>query len=180
MKKNKSIIGIDPGKDGGIVVLYEDNHVETFFIPKIANKVDVRQLHEIFYTLFNCDESYIIIEKVHALYKSSASATFSFGYTCGLIEGLIVGNNYRYSMITPKEWQKEMFAGIDPIYKPSKKKGKGTLETKKMSEIAYKRLYPTIDLYKTEKGNKSKNVHDGLVDALLIATYAKRKNLHIY
>jgi hypothetical protein len=176
----KSVVGIDPGKNGGIVIIYEDGKIETFFIPKIANKVDIRQLQEIFFTLFNSEKTFIIIEKVHALYKSSASATFSFGYTCGVIEGIVVGNNYRYSMVTPKEWQKEMFVGINPIYKKSKKKGKGALETKKMSEIVYRRLYPNLDLYKTEKGNKSKKVHDGLVDALLIATYAKRKNLHVF
>ncbi len=168
------IIAIDPGKHGGIVSLTENRDVQTFFIPKIGNEVDVRGIQEIFFTLFNSDRDEVIIEKVHAIYGSSSSSTFTFGYVCGLLEGIIVGNNFRYSMVTPKEWQKIMFEGIEPIYKPSKKKGKGTLETKKMAELAYKRLFPKVDLYKTENGNKSKKVHDGLVDALLIAEYARR------
>lgn len=172
------IIGIDPGKHGGIVAIYEDGKIDKFFIPKIENEIDVRQLQEIFFTLYRNDKTFVIIEKVHSVYGSSASATFSFGYVCGLLEGFIVGNNFRYVMIPPKEWQKEIFIGINPIYKPSKKKGKGTLETKKMSEIVYKRLFPNVDLYITENGNKSKKVHDGLVDALLLAEYGRRKNLN--
>jgi len=169
------IIGIDPGKHGGIVALSEDGKgVQTYCIPKIKDEIDVWGIQEIFFTLFNSDKEIVVIEQVHAIYGSSAAATFSFGFICGLLEGIVVGNNFRYIKVKPKDWQKIMFEGIEPIYKPSKKKGRGTLETKKMAEIAYKKLFPQVDLYRTDNGNKSKKVHDGLVDALLIAEYRRR------
>ncbi len=167
-----NIIGIDPGKHGGIVIINEDNSIDFYCIPKIGDEIDIRKLVESFKLLKNRNY-FVVLEKVHALFGSSAGATFSFGYTCGLLEGIIVANDFKYSMITPKIWQKEMFEGITPIYKEGKKKK--ILDTKKMAEIAYKRLFPEIDLYITDNGNKSKKVHDGLVDSLLLAEYGRRK-----
>lgn len=168
------IIGIDPGKHGAIVCLNKFNDLNDFkFIPKIGTDIDVSALVDIFKSIST--DCMICIEDVHALYGSSSGATFDFGYTCGLLEGMITSFKLPYVFIKSKEWQKEMFQGVDPIYKPSKKKGKGTLETKKMAEVAVKRLYPQLDLYITEKGNISKNIHDGYMDALLIAGYGLRK-----
>jgi hypothetical protein len=171
----KYYIGIDPGKQGGIVCLDNENNISSYyFIPKIKNEIDVRQLSQIFFN-YDKNNSMVFIEHVHALYGSSAGATFDFGYTCGMLEGIVSALGFSYIMVKSSEWQKEMFQGINPIYKPTLKKGKGKLETKKMAEIAHKRLYPYIDLYITENGNKSKNVHGGIVDALLISSYGLRK-----
>jgi hypothetical protein len=165
-----NVIGIDPGKHGGIIIINDDYEIKKYTIPKIGNEIDVRNLNAIL-SCYNTD-SIVVIEKVHALFGASAGSTFDFGYTCGLLEGIIVANNFKYFMVPPKDWQKEMFQGIDPIYKLGKQK---RLETKKMAELAYKRLFCEVDLYITDNETKSKKVHDGLVDALLIAAYGKRK-----
>ena len=48
-----------------------------------------------------------------------------------------------------------------------------------MAAEAFKKIFPEhVEAFMiTAKGNKSKNLHDGLVDAALIAEYARRKNL---
>ena len=165
-----NIVGIDPGKNGGIVLI-TDEGIRYWCIPKISKEVDLRKLNKIFSMIpENC---MIFIEKVHAIFGSSAKSTFEFGRVCGILEGMIVSRGFAYQMIEPKTWQREMFMGITPIYKPGKKRK--MLETKKMAELAYRRLFPDLDLYVTENGNTSKKVHDGLVDALLLAEFGRRK-----
>jgi hypothetical protein len=163
-------VGIDPGKNGGIVHISKT--INYYFIPKIGNEVDVLELSRIIEKIKNSEscEVHFFIEKVHAVFGSAAKATFNFGYVCGLIEGIVSFSKCPYTMIEPKVWQKEMFQGIPII----KKSGSKRNDTKKMAEIAYKRLFPNIDFYITENENKSKKVHDGLVDALLIADYGRR------
>jgi hypothetical protein len=174
----KYFFGIDPGKKGGIVLLNKDGKFFGYhFIPKTKdNEIDIKKLNDIF-KLKTFKDSYITIEKVHAIFGSAAKATFDFGKTVGIKETILIVNNLQHDYVAPKDWQKVMFEGIEPIYKSSKKKGRGTLETKLMAIEAYKKLFPSVDLYITEEGNKSKNVHDGICDALLIAEYGRRKYL---
>ena len=177
----KLYVGIDPGKDGGIVSVDENKKViHKFFIPKIKTSVDLRKLND--YLKEFSEMCFIVMEQVHAIFGSSAKSTFNFGQIYGQLEGMIIANNFNYQLTQPKIWQKEIFQGITEIRKPPKvnKKGKivkGRIDTKAMAELAYKRLFYDIDLYITEKGNKSKNVHGGLCDALLIAEFARRRNL---
>lgn len=171
-------IGIDPGIDGAIVVINNDK-CYLHNIPKIKNKLDVHKLNIIFNEYLE-KNSYVFIEDVHAIFGSSAKSTFNFGWICGIKEAMIVSKNIPFIKVRPKIWQKEIFQGISEIRKPSKKDKngkiiKGKLDTKAMALMAYKRLFPGLDLYITERGNKSKNAHPGLVDALLIAEYGRRK-----
>ncbi len=175
-----NIIGIDPGKTGGIVSINDNNTIKYHFIPKIGNEVDVRKLNDIF-NLYNPKEWKVVIENIHALFGVSSASTFALGHICGLLEGYIVSHEFSFIKVNPKLWQKEMFEGIPEKRKTGKvnsktgKITKGRIDTKKMAELAYMRLFPNIDLYLTEAGNKSKNVHDGLVDAILLSEYGRRK-----
>jgi hypothetical protein len=165
-----NIAGIDPGKTGGIVLI-TDKEIKYWCIPKIGKEVDLRKLNDIFKLLPK--DCTVFLERVHAIFGSAAGSTFTFGQVFGFLEAMIVAHELSYSMVDPKQWQKEMFMGINPIYKPNKKRK--MLETKQMAELAYKRLFPELDLYITDNGNKSKKVHDGIVDALLIAEFGRRK-----
>jgi len=175
-----NFLGIDPGKTGGICCLdSKESGAYLYLIPKINNVVDLRALGEIFDN-FPVENTIITMEKIHALGQVSAKSTFEFGRIYGMLEGIFASKGFKYTLTTPKIWQKEMFEGVDEIRKPSNinkngKTVKGRVDTKKMAAIACNRLFPDVDLNITEKGNKSKNVHDGLADALLIAEYTKRK-----
>lgn len=175
---SKYSVGIDPGKDGGIVVIDSNNELVKYYtIPKIDKLIDTNQLAIILQNIFSIYDCFVCIEQVHSIYGVSASANFSFGYNCGIIEGMIASNKVPYNYVQPKTWQGEMLKGIPTMFVASLKSlKKQKKDTKKMAELAVKRLYPNVDLYVTDKGNVSKNIHDGLADALLIAGYNLRKN----
>lgn len=167
----KLFMGIDPGLHGAIVVINGKGEIVcSENIPLIGSELDLRKLWTIFHEYFS-EPIHVVIEQVHAIFGSAASATFTFGRVCGILEGFTVANDFNYTLIQPKVWQKEMFQGIPEIKKPSKSGKTSRLDTKKMAYIAKTRLFPTATGFETPRGK----VIDGKVDALLIAEYARRK-----
>ena len=160
-------IGIDPGKNGFISVIGESGTIVYFSIPLINTEVDLYELNGILRPFGMSDNVHCVIEDVHAIFGSAAKATFNFGWIVGVLEALLVAHGIPYTKVKPKDWQKEMWEGI-----PKQTKANGRTDTKAMSLLAAKRLFPNEDLRATER---SKVAHDGKVDALLLAEYARRK-----
>ena len=174
-----TIIGIDPGKKGAIVELSDQTILTSYTMPLIGNQLDIQKLYEIL-CHFRLKANHIFIEDVHALFGVAAKATWNFGFVCGAIQACVVASGIPFTLVQPKVWQKEVYRGIPEMRKPSyiikqgKRRGqsqKGPIDTKKMSELAAKRLFPATDLRKNENCEIS---HDGIVDALLIAEYGRR------
>lgn len=177
-------IGIDPGKQGAIVCINTDiDEVLIKMIPKIPGSQEIDE-HELNLILSNIRDHkhHIVIEDLKAIYGVASSATFTFGDICGLIRGMLVANNLRFTKVSPQTWQKEMFQGVKEIRKPSTTRlnkfnkptlVKGRIETKAMSIMAAKRLFPHVSL----KTSTTKNAvdKDGISDALLMAEYSRRK-----
>lgn len=161
-------IGIDPGKDGAIVA-QTDKGIEKIMIPLIGNEIDLHSLnHTIRRLSLSGGPHHFILENVHTLPIMSAKSNFTFGSVFGMLQALLVANNCKFTLVTPKEWQKEMWQGIPKQTKPGKKQ----TDTKAMSLLAANRLFPLQDLTKSDRASKA---HDGIVDALLISEYCKRK-----
>ena len=120
------------------------------------------------------------MEEIHAIFGSSAKATFAFGEINGLLKGLLIANKIPYHLVAPKKWQSEIWDNKDMIvsYKTVTIKGKQVtkkeVNTKQTSFNAAKRIFPSVDLRKTER---CKNLDDNKCDSLLISEYARRKNL---
>ena len=110
-----------------------------------------------------------VFEKLGPIFGSSKKTTWSMGVQVGLIKTICTVRAIPYTEVPAKSWQKEMFQGIPAIHKS----GKSSLDTKAMAQEAMKRLYPTVNF----KRPRAAKQHDGLIDALLIAGYGKRKNL---
>jgi hypothetical protein len=163
-------IGIDPGKNGFICIVEEfssetvANYITYHPIPLINKEVDIRKLNECL--SFAGGDIHCVIEDVHAIFGSSAKATFNFGWIVGVLEALLVANGIPYTKVAPKVWQKEMWQGI-----PIQKKANKRTDTKAMSLLAAKRLFPNEDLTATERSVKP---HDGKVDALLLCEFCRR------
>lgn len=173
---NKAYIGIDPGSKG-FIALHSDDIIQFWSLAdndyyKIS---DILKEIKTAYPNVMC-----VMESVHALYGSSAKATFSFGEINGLLKGLLIANKIPYSLVEPKKWQAEIWDNKDIVasYKKVTIRGKETtkkeINTKLTSLNSAKRLYPHIDFRKTDR---CKNFDDNKVDSLLLATYALRKNL---
>ena len=174
------IIGIDPGANGAITCMDETGKVEFIKVmPKIAGIFDGKEFNNIIQEIFkeadnlikeiSCRRNVIVyIEDVHAIFGSAAKATFTFGKTCGIIEGIIIANNLSYVYVQPKIWQKEMFQGVKEVRNSKTKR----IDTKAMSELACKRLFPAVKFTATDRCTKT---HDGKTDSCLIAEYGRRK-----
>lgn len=101
------------------------------------------------------------VESVHAMPKQGVSSSFKFGRVFGEIQGLLVGLDIPFELVTPQKWQRELHAGIE-----------GSLDAKDRSRMAFSRLFPSYDLKATPR---CRTQHMGMLDAALIATYGHRK-----
>lgn len=169
---DKIYIGIDPGKNGGISVVAFDK-VDVMVMPAIGSNYDVKKMSE-FLKEMSLYECHCVIEDVHAIYGSSATATFEFGYGVGLLEGVLVAYKIPYTKVQPKKWQKLMWEGVKLQVKSSSSGLTSVTDTKKMSLVAVQRIFPNTDL---KASNRCKVPHDGIVDSLLIAEYGRRMGL---
>lgn len=162
----RAYIGIDPGSKGYITLCSRGEYYSHIAIAD-------NSFQEIGKELALIKQSYpdvfATMEEVHAVFGSSAKATFSFGEIFGLLQGLLIANNIPYHLVQPKEWQKEMWINADKVYKEGKK-----IDTKATSLKAAERLFPGYDLRRTPACKKA---DDNKVDSMLICEYARRKNL---
>ena len=172
----KTYIGIDPGSKGFITIRHEDGTFK--YIP--IEGCDFHMLALELMMLKETKDTFAIMEEVHAIFGSSAKATFAFGEINGMLKGLLIATGIPYQLIQPKQWQKEIWINQDMVidYKKVMVKGieqtRKEVNTKQTSYNAAKRLFPSVDLRKTER---CKNFDDNKVDSLLICEYARRKNL---
>ena len=165
MKRGETVIGIDPGKEGFITVMKSDS-IKHYEMPKIGKEIDLHGLSELIFNISEtCDvnKTVTVIEDVHALAGSAATATFNFGGICFALRMAFIMLGFKIVLVTPKKWQKEMFEGIKE--NPNKKV---------MSVLAAKRLFPNQDLRRT---SACKKPDDNLTDSLLIAEYGRRHYL---
>jgi len=171
----KTYIGIDIGKKGAIAVLNPDG-IETHTIPMVKDELAYSDLFDLLQhiqavTLTKTGGNpHVVFEKLGVIFGSSKATAFSMGYQSGAVEMMMISLGIPYTKIPAKQWQKDMFQGVEVI----KKTGKTSNDTKAMALIAARRLFPNQKLTFGERATKP---HDGIVDSLLMAEYAKRKNL---
>jgi hypothetical protein len=164
----RKYIGIDIGKKGAIYMLNEDGTEDwRVAMPMIKDQVDWHELNAILepYQMFN---GMVVYEKLGVIFGTSKKTAFSMGEQYGAVRQCCISNNIRYTEVPAKKWQAEMFEGQVNIQKT----GKTSRDTKAMALVAAKRLFPTVNLLMTKASSVP---HDGLVDALLMAEYARRK-----
>jgi len=167
----KYYMGCDVGKSGGIVLMDENgNIIEVGTMPTIGKEYDTTQMEY----MMNIDGlEHIAIEDVHAFHNGGSTSNFQFGLGKGLLMGLAAGMSIPFTLVQPKIWQKECWEGVTKVMKPMKEGAKRpVVDTKATSLVAVKRLFPKQDLRKSER---AKIPHDGIVDAILICEYIRRK-----
>lgn len=162
-----NILAIDPGKDGFLCFMTDRGlaffPTPTVKVGKSKREYDTSAMRR---TLREFGPCSVYIERQQAMRKSSngrtqgTSSSFAIGLGYGLWQGLILGLGMPLTIVSPQQWQKVAFQGVS---------GEG----KERSIIAAGRLYPTVDLRKSELARKP---HNGKADALLIAHWAKVMN----
>lgn len=165
----RKYIGIDIGKKGAYYILGEDgSQIDRGAMPMIKKEVDWHEFNRIM-SPYEGFDGMVVFEKLGVIFGSSKKTAFSMGYQAGSIEMVCIANTIRYTMVQAKKWQAEMFDGQTKIFKTG---SKTKIDTKGMALQCAKRLFPSVNLLMTDKSTVP---HDGLVDALLMAEYARRK-----
>jgi len=140
-------LGIDPGQKGGYAMIDGDN-ICTY-------PWDDKEFIEFVKKIDNA-HCVCCLEKVGAMPKQGITSTFNFGKSAGFIEGVLQTCGISYQLVPPQKWKKEFSISSD----------------KNQSITVCKRLFPNIDLKRTER---CKTDSDGMAEAALMALYAKRK-----
>jgi len=169
-------IGIDNGISGAIAILSPDNNVTLQLMPVYKTGtlsfIDELAVYDILNSFKIKEENvHIIFEQGQKNPIFGTKGNFSNGYSFGVIHTILKIVKVPFTLVNPQTWQKVMFKDIRGMKNKSNKNGK---TTKDASIEVCKRLYPEQSLIPIKR---SKKPHDGLADALLMATYGKRENL---
>ena len=149
---NRIFIGIDPGKSGGIGVIYNDK----YYVRPCPNTISEMADELILIKEMAPDiPMYAAIELVHSMPKQGVKSVWTFGKNYGQWLGILATLKIPYIEVTPHKWMK--YFGTP---KTSKKERKNHLK-----HLAQQR-YPEIKI--TLK----------VADAMLIATYLRETNKH--
>ena len=158
-------IGIDNGLHGAVAVIEKRKIIELVIMPIVVgsnnrNEYDILAIIKILQK--HKKNATMIIEKAQAMPVLGSVQAFSFGKLYGIMLGLAVALEIPHSIVHARTWQKEMFRDISSD------------NTKQASAIIAKQLYPEQTFLATER---SKKIHDGMTDSLLIAEWGRRNNI---
>jgi hypothetical protein len=188
MKKIKPtkylILGGDPGKDGGLVLISVKTGkiVDKCKFPKMKKEVD-----------YHFVDAWVKKYKkriIHAfLEKPNSGGGFqgrtqaiSLGESIQALKQIAMSNDLRLTMVPPGTWQKMMFIGVPILSAPkpetSEQKAKRKAakkpkpapkvkDNKTMARVAANRLFPKESFIP----EGSKKPHDGWIDAALLALW---------
>ena len=98
----KKVIGIDPGKGGGIAVI-TDETIKVFPCPQ-----DVDEMAILIGMCLSDISSYrtrVFLEKVWAFPTDGRAGSFTFGCNYGQWQGILAAHELKPTLVTPKEWQ---------------------------------------------------------------------------
>ena len=145
---NKIYIGIDPGANGGIGVIFGDI-VDSYSFSSMS-------MYAIsdFFEDVSGRNSRSLIENVHSMPGQGIASAFTFGHGFGMLEGFLIAAGLPYDRVTPQKWQKEFGLYRLPDETKTAKKNR--------HKVLAKELFPDL------------NITHATADALLIAEYARR------
>ena len=150
-------LGIDPGKSGGLALVTDSPNGEGACA--IAMPKTDRDIWNWFEEVLQLPCVVASLEKVASRPGQGVRSMFTFGENYGLLRGLLTASGIRFSLVTPRTWQKEL--GIAPR---NKQKETPTQFKTRLKEEA-QRLFPKLKITKAT------------ADALLIAEYTRRTTI---
>ncbi|HDY86564.1 MAG TPA: hypothetical protein ENH82_00430 [bacterium] len=142
---NEFIIGIDPGKSGGMAVLTKDGVLEK--VDKFKD-LTLTDLYELFRHIDYVYNAFAFIENVHAMPKQGVTSVFTFGKQYGGLLMALTCFRIPYEKITPVKWQRAL--------------GCLSKGDKNVTKAKAQELFPSL------------KVTHAIADALLIAEYGRR------
>jgi len=155
------VAGLDPGKNGALVILFEDGSTTVCRVPlkegkirpgkKSAAKIpdEVRWAKEWRWQLAFSQPDVFVVESVHGWKGQAAGASFAFGRATGFAMALLMGVEVPFHPVSPNIWKARM--GISPD------------KSRSIEEAL--RLIPSLAPHLTRQSD------DGVAEAGLLAYY---------
>lgn len=98
------IVGVDPGLTGAMALLEDGKLQDLCPMPVLGKRVQGNQVADI----LRCWEpDVVVVEDIHAMPRG-AIASFSLGWSCGVVVGVVQTLQYPLIRIRPNAWKKEM------------------------------------------------------------------------
>jgi hypothetical protein len=168
---DKLYVGIDNGVTGAMAALDAEGrivHLAPLPVKTVGRMttLDTSEFRAQLTKITNGYRPHILVEAAQMFSpgkKALTSTWCCYGSLMALLDG------YPWEPINPQTWQREMFAGH---VREVDQKEDGKQRKKTASIIVAQRLFPGAKLTRSEK---SKVLDSNLADALLIASYARRK-----
>lgn len=155
------IIGIDPGKSGGIAVLDVLKDGFQIATPMANSMPDTeRDCYDLLKQRVDehCERSIVaVIEKVHAMPKQGVTSMFTFGQNYGFLRGCVIALKIPLVTVTPAAWQKAL--GLNGKFASPK-------DRKNAHKARAQELFPSVG-----------RITHATADALLIAESHRRMGL---
>jgi crossover junction endodeoxyribonuclease RuvC len=153
------IVGIDPGKSGGLSVIENDKLIQVIPMPVDDNGIDFNKVADFLKTH---TPDFVYIEAVHAMPGQGVVSMFNFGFSTGGLHGVARALNLVVKTVQPRKWQKTLM---------------GDAKHEKEDTIRFVQTkYPEVNLLATKR---SKKPHDGMADSIGIASYAFFQEMNI-
>lgn len=161
----KTILGIDPGKEGGFAVLDGDSVIVEPMPLTDDGDLDVPELHRLIaYYAPSVSRCYLEMASM----RPNQSGQFLIGRNFGKLEAVLVLAGVKFELVQPQTWSAHYPHGVTETDRAKRYKA---IKAARRRIVAG--LYPGIDLKKTARSTTD---HEGMVDALLIADYGFRIN----
>lgn len=164
--RQKLWMGIDPGLSGGIAIT--NSQKEWLAQPMPTSDQEV---------LFAIEEMasygklcHVYLEQVGARPGQGVVSMFRFGESYGFLQGILIAKKLPFTLIRPQDWQREMFRGTLAMKHRTKR------DPKERALEVINRTHPGFLRWFFEMFPRRKKPHDGMIDSLLIAEVARRKN----
>ena len=152
MQEGAYILGIDPGKTGGLAILNTFGTVVSVHpMPMQAKEFDTETIFQIIQGL--PEGSRVIMERVNAFPGQGVVGVWAFAYGVGMIHGLVRASQVPLELVSPVTWQK---GSSGP-----------TGGDKSITAAWCARTFPTAPI--VPKG--CRKPHEGICDALGIAWF---------
>ena len=121
-------MGIDPGKSGGIAIVFSDGlRSREWKIPDTE-----RDLWEIFLDAAQYTQ-FAMIERVHSSPQMGVRSAFSFGQSYGTLRGMLIALEIPFDEVAPSKWQKHQRCLTKGDKNVSKKKAQQLFPKVKMT-----------------------------------------------
>jgi hypothetical protein len=150
----KHYLAVDPGLKGGMcIVRFDGSPIEYIRMPKGAVEI----IDWIVYTARKFENLIVVAEKAQVMPKQGIVGAFRYGAHFGMFATVAIMLRVPYHEVHPTIWKKAL----------------GLSSNKLDSITACRRLFPTVELVP----DGCRKEHDGIGEALLIAQWARQKNL---